>query len=283
MSNFPLVTKSIGKFSVMAISDGDMTIDLNMLSGIESDKAEHIQRSASIAVPGNIHINCYLVRGMGRTILIDSGTGGLNQKGGRLVNNLLAAGVNPQDIDTVLLTHGHPDHIGGLIDSDGNSVFTDAKLCIHPREAAYWLDDDNLCGASERAKGNFSLARRVLDVYRQNLHLLDEDDVVPGLRAILLPGHTPGHTGYRIDSGGESLLIWGDIVHFPYIQVLHPDVTIAFDYDPGQAVKTRKMILESAAREKLLVAGMHFGEAAFAHIDAFQDGYCIEYVPATSI
>lgn len=119
---------------------------------------------------------------------------------------------------------------------------------------------------AEHRQRNFLLARRMLTAYAAKLKFLDGAEIVKGIRSVWLPGHTPGHSGYRIDSGEQSLLIWGDIVHFPHIQSAQPGVSIAFDCDPVQAENTRKTIMAQAARENLLVAGMHFGEPGFAHI-----------------
>lgn len=272
--NHPLfASRQVGDFLVTALSDGNMPARLDLLSGIEPADAGAIQHRAGVAEPGNIHINCYLIRGRGRTILVDSGTGGRNNVGGLLRENLGMAGSDPDDVDTVLLTHGHPDHIGGLLDAEGRPVYRYAELHLHPLEAEYWLDDEKLNMANERGKHNFALVRRTLEAYAQNLRFIDRTEIAEGISAVWLPGHTPGHTGFCIDSGDQSLLIWGDIVHFPHIQSAHPAVSIAFDCDPTQAEATRKKILEQAAREKLLIAGMHLDSRGFANVLKTEGGY----------
>lgn len=268
----------IGDFQVMALSDGNMTASLDLLSGIERNIAGEIQCQAGIIAPGNIHINAYLIRGHGRTLLVDSGTGGHNNTGGLLVQHLAENGVTPEDIDTILLTHGHPDHIGGLLNKEGQPTFPRAELFIHPLEVAHWQDDEKCRRANERVQRNVALVRRTLAAYEDKWHPLSENDIITGICPVWLPGHTPGHTGFRITSGGESLLIWGDIVHYPHIQTAHPATTIAFDVDPLQAEKTRKAILEQVAREKRLIAGMHFGAEGFARILAHDEGYSLVYI-----
>ncbi|WP_456309623.1 MBL fold metallo-hydrolase [Serratia proteamaculans] len=275
MSNPSLPCRQIGDFWVTALSDGTMSASLELLSGIETAEAAAIQHNARIAEPGNIHINGYLIQGRGRTLLVDAGAGGLNNVGGQLKETLATAGVSPDDVDTVLLTHGHPDHIGGLLDAEGQPVFNQAELHLHPLEARYWQDDEKRKMANERGQRNFDLARRTLDAYACKVRLIGKGEVAEGILPEWLPGHTPGHTGFRITSGDECLLIWGDIVHFPHIQSARPDVSIVFDCDPLQARETRKKVMAQAVRENLLIAGMHLDSTGFARVFKAGEGYRI--------
>lgn len=270
-----LPTRQIGDFLVSALSDGTMSASLDLLSGIETAEAAAIQDNAQIAEPGNIHINGYLIQGRGRTILVDAGAGGLNNIGGQLRESLAAAAISPDDVDTVLLTHAHPDHIGGLLDAEGQPVFQQADLYLHPLEAAYWQDDEQRKRANERGQRNFTLVRRTVDAYARKLQLTGKGEVTEGILPVWLPGHTPGHTGFRIDSKGKCLLIWGDIVHYPHIQTACPEVSIVFDCDPVQARETREKILAQAVRENLLIAGMHLGRSGFARVRQAGEGYRI--------
>lgn len=272
-----LPTLQIGDFLIQAISDGHLTTSLDLLSHIDPAEAAQLQLKAGVGDPSSIHINTYLARGNDRTILIDAGAGGIKGWGGELKENLLRAGVRPTDVDTILLTHAHPDHVGGLLDAQGHPVFPNAELLIHPRELAFWEDDGNLARSNERARGNFLLARQVFAGYRRNLRLLAEGDVLPGISMVPLPGHTPGHTGYRVESDGRSALIWGDIVHFPHIQIARPDVSIAFDQDSQLAVTTRSTLLDMVSSDGLIVAGMHLGENGFARINRIKKGYAVTY------
>jgi glyoxylase-like metal-dependent hydrolase (beta-lactamase superfamily II) len=266
-------SRQTGDFRVTVLSDGTMNASLELLLDIDPAQASTLQHQAGIAEAGTININAYLIQGREKTILIDSGTGGRNSVGGHLQQSLAEIGISPEEIDIILLTHAHPDHVGGLLDAEERAVFPHAELYLHPLEARYWQDDSIMQQASERAQRNFSLARRVLQVYASRLHYLESDSSVAGIRPVWLPGHTPGHTGFRIDAPQNSLLIWGDIVHFPHIQTLHPAVSIAFDCDPQQAKQTRLHVLAQAVNESLLIAGMHLGTEGFAEVAEVAGGY----------
>ena len=277
MDHILFPSQQIGEFSITAISDGYLSASLDLLSNIDRMDASKLQQDAGVNDPSSIHINCYLVRGRGRTILIDAGAGGFKHWGGKLKVNLALAGAQASDIDTILLTHAHPDHVGGLLDASGEAAFPDAQLVVHQHEVAFWEDDGNLSRASERARGNFLFARKVFDKYREKMRLFTESEVLPGISAMPLPGHTAGHSGYRIESGDRSLLIWGDIVHFPQIQIARPDVSIAFDQDPLLSAATRSTLLDVVSADSILIAGMHLGELGFARIQRKGNLYRIVY------
>lgn len=277
MSILVFPSQQVGDLTITAVSDGYLHASFDFLANIDPADASRMQENAGIKDHTAIHINCYLVRGGGRTVLIDAGAGGFKQWGGRLKTNLPLAGIQPSDIDAILLTHAHPDHVGGLMDASGEAAFPNAELVAHHREVTFWQDDGNLSRAPERARGNFLLARQAFNRYRDRLRTFDAGEVLPGMTAVPLPGHTDGHTGYRLESGGQNLLVWGDSVHFPQIQIPRPDVTIAFDQDSHLAAATRTRLLDLVSSERLLIAGMHLGELGFARIKRTGGNYGVAY------
>ncbi|EJY9248006.1 MBL fold metallo-hydrolase [Salmonella enterica] len=273
--NEKLPMKDLGDVLVTAVSDGYLQVDFGLLANVDESECRAIQQKSCPDQLNAVHINTFLVQRQGKNILIDSGAGGVKGWGGGLVKNLAKLGLQPDDIDAVLLTHAHPDHIGGLFNAQGYAVFPRAELLISRDEYDYLQDDNQFANVSDRVKGNFLLARSVFKQYQDRLQLIDGGEVLAGIRAIPLKGHTPGHTGYSIVGRHNSLLIWGDIVHFPHIQLLKPDVTIAFDYDPQLAAETRTRILEMASSDHILVGGMHFGPQGFGYIKKLNAGYSI--------
>lgn len=278
MSPAPFYTLTAGDLTVTAVSDGLMSAPLSLLSGISREEAEHLQRHSGLASQETIAIGAYLIRGRGNTVLVDTGTGGANGVGGELIANLARLGVGPEEIDAILLTHAHPDHIGGLLSAAGTPAYPNATVFLPTRESAYWLATSTFDNASDRGRRNVLLVRRVLANCAAQISGVDDEEVIAGIRPCPLPGHTPGHTGYRLEAGDTSLLIWGDIVHFPSIQSARPEASVAFDVDPEQARRTREILLRQAASERWLIAGMHLGLPGFARVENTASGYCLRSV-----
>ena len=227
--------------------------------------------------PPWLTINCFVIRNGGRLMLVDTGFIGRTEHVGRLLGNLRAIGVVPADVDTILMTHMHPDHEAGLIDASEKAVFPRAELILHEDEFAFWKDDGAMARAAAKDQGNFHLARAALAAYEGRVRTVKSSEVAPGVRAFPTPGHTPGHTAWLVESGGDALLIWGDIVHFPGMQFAFPDTSVAFDVDPVAAAEARKKVLKFVAGEKLRVAGVHLDFPAFGHV--VSSGAAYRYVP----
>ncbi len=192
-------------------------------------------------------------------VLVDTGADGLAPSTGRLLQNLQAEGISPEDIDTVILTHGHPDHLGGNTDAEGKPVFPNARHIIWRDEWDFWMSDQAELKLDEHVKEVLlKFARKNLPPIQGQLDIVDhETEIVPGIQAIAAPGHTPGHMALAIFSGGEQLLCISDVVLHP-IHLEQPDWYAAVDFTPQQTVATRRRLLNRAATEKALILAFHF-------------------------
>ncbi len=268
--------RRIGDIVVTALSDGYLDGTLEVLQNITGDQAQGLL-DAQFRPGRRTSVNCYLIYSAGRLALVETGSGDyLLPTAGKLQQNLKAAGVDPADIDTVILTHMHPDHSAGLTDpKTGRKFFPNAELVVHENEPKHWRDDGAMSRASERAKKlYFQCAREQMAPYHNVTRTFARaEEVFPGVTSVPLHGHTPGHSGYMVSSGKDLLLIWGDIIHVPEIQVPRPEVTIEFDTDPHQAAATRKRTFDMVATDRQLIAGMHVHFPGFARLVRDGDGY----------
>ena len=260
--------RRVGDITVTALNDGHQDVSMATVLGIAAEEAAAMLRAAFRPVPRRTAVNAFLIRSGDRVALVDAGCGKAKPTVGFVASNLAQAGIAPGEVDTLLMTHLHPDHWGGLTDADGKACFPGAELKLHADEHGYWFDDAamNRIEDPARRKLFFLDARDRLAPYRDRTTLFSAGEVFPGVTAVPLPGHTPGHTGFLVASGGESLLIWGDIVHVPELQVPRPEVVMAVDVDPAQAEATRRSLFDRVATDRLAVAGMHLHFPAFAHL-----------------
>ena len=267
-------SKTIGDIAVTALSDGVLAAPLDVVLGM--DKAE-IEALAGRKDSLPIAVNAFLLRLSGQWALVDTGSG--NSMGptlGKLPDSLRAHGVAPDEIGTIFLTHLHPDHSNGLVDDAGQAVYPNAEIILHETEAGFWLDRDPSTGASERIRRNIAKTAVTTGPYRKRMRTVGDGEAVPGVSAVLLAGHTPGHTGWLIQSGGDGLLIWGDVVHFASIQIARPDTGLVYDVDPLAACATRRRMFDRVAADKLAVAGAHMDFPGFGTIVRKGTGFAFE-------
>jgi glyoxylase-like metal-dependent hydrolase (beta-lactamase superfamily II) len=260
--------RRIGDIVVTAISDGYLDGAYEFMRDIPPQDAERILKDAHRPAPPRISINCFVVHSGGRTALIETGSG--NSMGptlGKMPQNLTAAGIDTKSIDTIILTHMHPDHSNGLTDENGVAKFPHVELVVAERDVDHWFDDAAMAKATERQKLRFfQWAREQIAPY-QNQRRDAKGEVFPGVTAEPIPGHTPGHTAYRIAAKGEQLLIWGDIVHIPDVQTRRPDVYMEPDVDGAAAIAMRKRVFDMVATDRLLAAGMHMHFPGFLNLN----------------
>jgi glyoxylase-like metal-dependent hydrolase (beta-lactamase superfamily II) len=269
--------RRVGDAVVTAVSDGHLDGSMAVLQNIAPEEAARMLRDAFRPVPRRTAVNTFLIHAGGRVALVDTGCGdAMAATAGRLQSNLAASGVRPEEVDAVLLTHMHPDHSNGLADAEGRALFPRAELVMHEAEWSHWHDDAAMARADETARErNFHAARDQAAPYRDRLRLFKGGEVFPGVTAMPFPGHTPGHSGYMVASGSDSLLIWGDIVHVPEIQVPRPEVTMAFDVDPAQAEATRRRVFDMVWTDKQAFTGMHLHFPGHARLLRRDGGYAL--------
>jgi glyoxylase-like metal-dependent hydrolase (beta-lactamase superfamily II) len=273
------IRRQVGDIEVIAVSDGEQTISPSLFTDADGEELAALAAAGGhSADPMPVPVNTFVIRADGTTYLVDAGTGPTRGSHlGHVPASLAQVGLAPDDIDIVLMTHMHGDHAGGLLHPSGEIAFPSAELWVAEEEAAFWLDPDLPGRAPERMKATLANAVRSLGAYDGRMTRFAAGRVVaPGIRAVPLPGHTPGQTGYLVESRGERLLIWADIIHVAALQFPRPDWTIAFDVDGGQAARTRRQIFERAASENLPVAGMHLPFPGFGRVLRRGEGFVYE-------
>lgn len=207
----------------------------------------------------SIDVNCYLLRGPGGITLIDAGTGDhWGPALGKAPAALAAAGVRPEEVDRVLVTHLHGDHVLGLLVGD-RPWLPRAEILVPEKDLVFYSDQAVAETFPPARRGNFKTAAILAQAYAGRLRTIAPGPVegLPGIEAVPLPGHTPGQSGYRIGEGRDALLIWADAIHLGARQIEDPEVGLTYDLDPAQAIESRRFLLDQAARHGWRVTGSH--------------------------
>lgn len=273
-----LTFSTFGDIEAAVVSDGVLNASYDPFRNIERAEAVRlVGRPDTGAGSVPIEVNAFLVRLGTRRILVDSGSG--NSMGptlGRVASNLEAGGIAPASITHVLLTHIHPDHSNGLVDARNVPLFPNAEILVHEADARFWLDSEADARDSDFIARNKTAARRVLTPYRERLRRVTDGEAMPGVSAHLQAGHTPGHTGWLIESGRDAVLFWGDIVHVGPIQLARPEATLMFDLDQTAAAAARKRVLDWVSTDRIRVGGAHLDPAGFGRVVRRGTGYALE-------
>ncbi|MDR7268716.1 glyoxylase-like metal-dependent hydrolase (beta-lactamase superfamily II) [Pelomonas saccharophila] len=251
----------VGSFEVTSLSDGTVGLAVDQILHAPAGRVAQGLKQNFQQTPLETSVNAWLINTGSRLVLVDAGAGTLfGPTLGKLVTQIRAAGYQPEQVDDILITHMHPDHVGGLA-ADGQRVFANATVHADKADADYWLSPAKADAAPKEVKGFFQGAMASLTPYVQAGRFAPferDGEIVPGIRALQAHGHTAGHAVYAVESQGQRLVLIGDLIHVASVQLASPEVTIAFDADEPQAAKTRARVFAELAKEGSLVAITHF-------------------------
>jgi len=273
----------LGDYQLTALYDGTWYLPIDDKFMRNASGAEVNAALAAAFLPPRVlpvTFTALLVNTGSRLVLIDTGTAGqIADTAGVMLDNLKAAGVAPSAIDTIVISHFHPDHIDGIKTKDGAKVFPNAEILVPEPEWTFWMDDANMGRYRGAVHKYFLNARRIFSDIAGEVHRFKPGaEVAPGIVSLPAYGHTPGHTAFSVHSGKESLLVMSDTVRNPYLFVRHPDWQPIFDMDGPLAAKARRNMLERAASDRMLVEAYHFPFPAGGHIVKNGAGFELEPV-----
>lgn len=266
---------SIGNFKVTALRDGELSLPAEVLLNLSDEQSQQIGADANSKLATS-NVNAYLIQTKDQNLLIDSGCRDLfGPTCGFLNDALNEAGLQPNDITDVFFTHLHPDHVAGAIDANGSAIFKNASFKVTDLEYNFWTSDSF---TDTEVNGNdwAGLAQTALSAYKDKIETISfGKDIIPGVNSVSIPGHTPGHSGFRVDEGNETLIQMGDILHVPNLQLDNPKISTVFDVDSAAALKSRKEILDMVSTDKLLCTSGHMIQPKFGYIEESGGSYRI--------
>jgi glyoxylase-like metal-dependent hydrolase (beta-lactamase superfamily II) len=267
----------LGEFEITTISDGEAVIKTaHPIFGANAKKEEVNKVLKSNLLPENIFNPFFtptIINTGKEVILFDTGNGDDGFAGrphaGNLVKQLAVAGFKPEEIDIVVLSHGHSDHIGGVKEKD-KEVFTNATYVISEIEFDFWNNKNNLSKGLEKFSKVYDNATN--GIKEKFKTIKSGQDVVTGVKAIATHGHTPGHLSFHIESKGQQTLILNDCAHHHVLSLAHPEWHFAFDIDKEQGAKTRKNIFDMCSKDQIPVIGFHMPYPSVGYIEARKVG-----------
>ena len=266
----------IGDIEVTPLCDGPLPSSIGMIPdpAHRAEAEELLAKAPADALTMNVY--GFLLKLGDSFALIDSGAGRLMSPDlGKLPEAMRAAGVAPEQIEHIFMTHVARDHFGGLADDRGQAAFANAELVLHENEAGFWLDS-KLEDMPQRARRHLDSARQALSLYAGRLRRVKDGETIQGVTAHLAHGHTPGHTCWLVQSGGQSLLAWGDLIHIAHIHLPAPHIAMEYDLDPVVALQSRLRVLDRVARDRIPVAGAHLPSPGIGAIVRNGAGYAFE-------
>ena len=273
---------AVGELTIHSLSDGNLVLPLSMLAP-DTPQAEvtALLEAAGFSTTGHEPpCNVTLIESGDNKILFDVGAGAnFMPSAGNLLESLDAISVSPDDITHVVFTHAHPDHLWGLLDEFDEPVFANAMHMMAEAEHAFWTDPQTAAKMPEDRLAFFAGAKRNLDTLGDAITLFKpETEVLPGILAIDTNGHTPGHVSFEVRSGNESLIVTGDAISHSAISFLHPDWHSGSDQDRDAGAKSRAMLLDRLANEKMMMVGYHLSGNGIGRAE--KDGSAYRFVQA---
>lgn len=268
----------IGSATVTALADGVAVRPLaeGFVRNATLAQVEQALREANMPTDKlTISFTAFLVESGGKRILIDTGNGQFGAPtSGRVLSSLQAAGVSPDSIDHILISHFHGDHINGIRNKKGALVYPKAQIHVPVPEWDFWMSDANMAKAPDAMKGAFQAPRRVFGpMASQVQRFAPGAEVLPGVASMAAYGHTPGHTAFTLKSGGQTWAFLADFANVAALFVRNPDWAVMFDMDAERARQTRRRLLDQAIAENWLVSGYHMPFPAIGRIARRGSGY----------
>lgn len=268
---------TVGSVEVTALLDGEIVAPAEFLLNLKDQDEQTIRENENNKL-SYLNMNAFLVQKGDRNLLIDAGCRELfGPTCGFIQDALGEIELSTDDITDLFFTHLHPDHIAGALNTDGTAVFKNANLQVVEAEYNFW-QADNFDAIEVNGADWAGVAKGVLNAYKDRLELTtSEKEIISGISLVDIPGHTPGHAGFRVDSDNESLLHLGDIMHFQNLQLIDPNVSTIFDIDYETALTSRKRILDMVSADGNLCTSGHWLSPKFGHIERHGSGYAMVY------
>ena len=261
-------THKFGAVELSVLSEGEQRRNADILIGATPEMLQKTIPEGTFLMA----TNAFLVRSAGKNILIDGGYGR------KLLDNLQSLGVSAEQIDAILITHLHGDHIGGLV-RDGKASFPNATLYLSQAEHDGWLSDEVISATPENQRGRFKAAQAAVNAYKNRLRLFTPDEVgakahalLPNIQGIAAYGHTTGHTMYMLGEAGQQVLVVGDLLHVMPVQSRYPQFAVSFDANANDAVAVRKKIWEYVSQNNIPIAGSHVAYPSIGYLKVATEG-----------
>jgi len=262
----------VGSTRIIALKDGDLTLPREILLNLDEDTSNKISEENNQLTFSEI--NAYLIFKNDKILLVDAGCRDLfGPTCGFIHEQIAKANVKSDDITDIFFTHLHPDHVAGAIDKDSKAIFPNAEVSVIEDELNFWSKDD-FKDVEINGKNFADLNKAVIKAYGERVKTIKTNqEIISGIYPVPLPGHTPGHCGFRIDDDNDSFVQMGDVLHTPNLQLANTNISVIFDVDVELGLKSRKQVFDMVCNDKIICSGGHMLEPKFGYLERFGDGY----------